>query len=191
MDGSEQMLTALRHRVGSDISRVDVVRADLNEPLPVSAPVDAIFSVATLHWLPHHFRVFAHMAAALRPGGMLVAECGGQGNIATVSAAVTDVLGADAPAQVWNFAGPDETREKLRAAGFTDLKIELVPDLVTFDSDRVLEQYLETVVLGSHMRLVRRKGAAHFVRAVARRMPRRAIDYVRLQITAEKARGHS
>jgi trans-aconitate 2-methyltransferase len=189
LDGSEHMLTALRDRLGADIRRVDLIRTDLNNPLPVTAPVDAVFSVATLHWLPDHSSVFAHMADVLHPGGMLVAECGGHGNIATVNAAITDVLGHDAPVDVWNFAGPDETRERLNTAGFTDISIDLAPDLITFDNDRVLEQYLATVVLGSHLRSLPSKDRARFVRSVAQRMPGKTIDYVRLRITARKSPG--
>src|SRR5207244_8478409 len=47
-------------------------------------PVDAIFSNAVFHWVPDHDRLFARLHAALRPGGRLVAQCGGHGNIAKV-----------------------------------------------------------------------------------------------------------
>ena len=44
-------------------------------------PVDAILSTATFHWIADHERLFARLHAALRPGGRLVAQCGGEGNI--------------------------------------------------------------------------------------------------------------
>ena len=46
-----------------------------------SEPVDAILSTATFHWIADHERLFARLHAALRPGGRLVAQCGGEGNI--------------------------------------------------------------------------------------------------------------
>ena len=116
IDGSQRMLSALRARLGSDADRVQVLKADLSRSLPLDDPVDAVVSVATLHWLPDHSAVFRHIADALRPGGQLVAEFGGYGNIATVTAALADVLGSEMPADVWNFPGPDETRRRLEAA---------------------------------------------------------------------------
>ena len=52
------------------------------------APVDAIFSNATLHWVDDPVAAIKCMAAALKPGGRLVAEFGGKGNMAQVLAAI-------------------------------------------------------------------------------------------------------
>jgi trans-aconitate methyltransferase len=49
---------------------------------------DAVFSNATLHWVPEADRVAAGVARALRPGGRFVAEFGGRGNVAAVVAAL-------------------------------------------------------------------------------------------------------
>src|SRR5205807_676504 len=43
--------------------------------------LDAVFSTATFHWVTDHPRLFAGIHAALRPGGRLVAQCGGGPNI--------------------------------------------------------------------------------------------------------------
>ena len=64
-------------RLGDD--RVEYLVADLQEPLPVSPPVDAILSTATFHWIADHDALFANLAAVLRPGGQLAAQCGGAG----------------------------------------------------------------------------------------------------------------
>jgi trans-aconitate 2-methyltransferase len=191
VDGSAQMLAALSERLGSNSNRVEIVQADLNDELPLRAPADAIFSVATLHWLPDHASVFTHMAAVLRPGGQLAAECGGIGNIATVNAAINGALGEDAPTDVWNFARPDETRDRLIYAGFTDIDVALVPDLVAFDDDRTLERFLATVVLSAHVQEMNAESRTAFVQSVAARMPRKEIDYIRLTIKARKASGSS
>ncbi|HEU5382000.1 MAG TPA: class I SAM-dependent methyltransferase [Ktedonobacteraceae bacterium] len=53
-----------------------------------SEPFDALFSNAALHWMNEPERVVQCMAAALKPGGRLVAEFGGKGNMATVIGAV-------------------------------------------------------------------------------------------------------
>ena len=65
---------------------VDVRRADLLE-LRLDEPVDAILSTATFHWIRDHDRLFATLHAALAPGGRLVAQCGGHGNVAEVKQA--------------------------------------------------------------------------------------------------------
>src|SRR5919198_1797853 len=61
---------------------VDVRLADLSE-LEIE-PVDAILSTATFHWIADHDRLFSNLYNALKPGGRLVAQCGGKGNVAAI-----------------------------------------------------------------------------------------------------------
>jgi trans-aconitate 2-methyltransferase len=51
-----------------------------------------------------------------------------------------------------------------------------------------LEEFLATVVLGAHLAQLAPAERPAFVRAVARRLPRPEIDYVRLNIVACRAR---
>jgi trans-aconitate 2-methyltransferase len=186
IDGSQQMLAQLRERLARQLDRVQVLQADLREPLPVTEPVDAVLSVATLHWLPDHAQVFSSVAGMLRPGGQFVAEAGGEGNIATVRAALAE-LGADDGKDIWNFAGAGETRDRLAAAGFTGIEAGLVPDPARFESADQLEAFLATVVLGAHLRDLPAAERRPFVRAVAGRLDEPVVDYVRLQIRAVRA----
>ena len=80
------MIATARERLAPFGDRVEFVVADLGRPLPLDEPVDAILSTATFHWVLDHDALFANLAAVLRPGGRLVAQCGGVGNIATVAA---------------------------------------------------------------------------------------------------------
>ena len=89
LDGSASMVALARERLGEE--RVTYLVADLLEPLPVDPPVDAVLSTATFHWIPDHDRLFANLAAVMRPGAQLVAQCGGRGNIASVEAALRDM----------------------------------------------------------------------------------------------------
>ena len=189
IDGSRQMLAQLRERLAGQLDRVRVLEADLREPLPVTEPVDAVLSVATLHWLPDHAQVFGSVAGLLRPGGQFVAEAGGEGNIATVRAALAE-LGADDGEDLWNFAGAAETRDRLAAAGFTGIEVGLVPDPARFESADQLEAFLATVVLGrAPARACPAAERRPFVRAVAARLDEPVVDYVRLQIRATRAAG--
>ena len=183
VDGSQQMLAQLRARLASQLGRVQVTYADLRQPLPLAGPVNAVLSVATLHWLPDHAAVFAEVARLLRPGGQFVAEAGGAGNVAAVTAALAS-LGAGDGTGIWNFAGVEETTARLAAVGFGGIEVRLVPDPARLEPGEQLEAFLATVVLGAQLRDLPAAGRRPFVRAVARRLPEPAVDYVRLQIRA-------
>ncbi len=57
-------------------------------------PFDAIFSNAALHWVANAEQAMHCMARALKPGGRLVVELGGKGNIATITNALTAAIDA-------------------------------------------------------------------------------------------------
>ena len=123
LDGSQQMLDKAGERFAGD-ERVSLLRADLGSPLPIAEPLDVVVSTSTFHWVGDHDALFGHLAAVLRPGGVLAAECGGEGNIASVMAILTE-LGHES--DTWRFKGVDDTLARLEAAGFTDLDVSLVP----------------------------------------------------------------
>jgi trans-aconitate 2-methyltransferase len=185
VDGSVQMLDQLRQRLAGRLDRVEVVHADLTKPLSFDGEVDAVFSVAAFHWIEDHAALFTALAARMRTGARLVTECGGRGNIVGVNAAVADVLGA-APG-LWEFAGAEDTRERLAAAGFTDVEVALRPDPARLEPGAQLETYLATVVLGAHLDGMAEADRAPFVTAVAARLAEPVVDYVRLEISAVRA----
>jgi trans-aconitate 2-methyltransferase len=185
VDGSHAMLSRLRERLaGIPADRLAVLDADLREPLPLEEPVDAVFSVATLHWLPDHRSVFAHFRSVLRPGGRLAAEFGGSGNLAAVDAALTD-LGLPPVNGQLNFPTAEATRTALTEAGFAEVDVELSPDPAVLTQRDQLEAFLGTVVLGSVLDQLPVTERPEVVRAVAQRLPRPEVDYVRLRVGAE------
>jgi trans-aconitate 2-methyltransferase len=157
----------------------------------MDAEVDAVLSTATFHWVLDHDRLFARLFAALRPGGRLVAQCGGKGNAARVLAA------ADAIAAEPDYAGffgdwerpshfpdPDETADRLRAAGFVDVATWLQPHPVVLDQPRT---FLATVVLREHLARLPASHGVEYVDRVLARLPAPAtVDYVRLNIDARR-----
>jgi trans-aconitate 2-methyltransferase len=183
LDASPSMLAEARNRLGDD--RVEYVLADLGRPLPLGGPVDAVFSNATFHWVKDHDALFANLAGVLVPGGPLVAQCGGAGNIASVLEAIRQI-GRRGPDPFY-FAGPDETRRRLEAAGFVDVRTWLHEEPTPLEPGPPLEEYLATVALGSHLQHLPPHERPAFVRAVAERLPRPEIDYVRLNIVARRA----
>ena len=90
------------------------------------APVDAVLSTATFHWVTDHDELFANLHDVLRPGGQLVAQCGGQGNIASVIEAVRS-LGVER-AGTWLYATPEETAERLARPGSSTFRRGLTPN---------------------------------------------------------------
>lgn len=85
------------------------------------ATFDAVFSNATLHWVRDTAGAVRAMHAALKPGGRLVAEFGGAGNIGgiadAVRAALRETTGADVPHN-WYFPSISEYATVLEAHGF-------------------------------------------------------------------------
>jgi trans-aconitate 2-methyltransferase len=188
VDGSEQMLEQLRARLAGNLSRVTTVRADLQQPLPIPEPVDAVFSVAAFHWVRDHAVLFKNLGKVLKPGGQLAADCGAVGNIARVRAAIASLKGEVQAAGAWNFATVDETRTRLAAAGFTDIDVSIMKDPVRMEPGEELERFLAAMVLGWHLQQLAGFEHRAFVRAVAEKIPDGEIDYVRLTINARKAR---
>src|ERR1700744_4873502 len=123
VDGSPSMVEEVRSVLRpQDTALVsDLTKLELDEP------VDAIFSTAVFHWVMDHDALFARMRAALREGGRLAAQCGGEGNIASFRVAGEEVARREPYAAyldgtdgLWNYAAPDVTEGRLRAAGFID-----------------------------------------------------------------------
>jgi trans-aconitate 2-methyltransferase len=189
VDASAAMLAKLRERlarrVPDRLGRVQIVNADLAEPLELAGTVDAVFSVAAFHWVLDHRALFGHLGHVLRPGGQLVFECGGAGNLAAVQAALEQVLG-DVPA-VWNCPGAETTAALLRAAGFAGAEAALVPAPVRFHDPEVLHKYLETMLLAMRLDRFYPGEPGAFACAVAACLPEPVLDFVRLTVTARRA----
>ncbi len=184
LDGSAAMLEAARERLQAQGDRVTFVHADLARPLPIDEPVDAILSTATFHWVPDHAALFRNLAVVVRPGGQLVAQCGGHGNIDSIRAVLATIR--DGWTGRWTFATPIETVGRLEAAGFVDVQAWLHDEPTRLEPGAPLETYLATVVLGDHLERLDPSERTAFVQTVAARMPEPVIDYVRLNIVARR-----
>jgi trans-aconitate 2-methyltransferase len=164
VDADANMVARARERGLPDVRHTDLLALELPEP------VDAIFSNAVFHWVPDHDELFRRLRAALRPGGRLVAQCGGHGNIAKVRA-----ISGPGP---WVYATPEDTERRARAAGFTEVRAWLEPWPVVPPEPR---QYLRTVCLRA-MPDDEREAAVERVIAELGDPP--TLDYIRLNIDA-------
>jgi trans-aconitate 2-methyltransferase len=158
VDADPAMVAKAREALPAEMP---VLRQDLLD-LELDEPVDAAFSCAVFHWITDHDRLFARLHAALKPGGRLVAQCGGHGNIARVLAVVGEREGT------WLYATPEDTERRVRAAGaWLEPKPTHVDDMAT---------YLATVVLHGQ------PGAREIAERAAAQLD--VLDYVRLNIDA-------
>ena len=191
LDASPAMLDQARTRFSqlADGDKVRFLEADLLELSPAlldgACPLDAVFSTATFHWVTDHDRLFANLRKLLRSGGQLIAQCGGEGNVAGVLEAVRR-LGTDR-AGTWLYASAEETCERLERAGFGEVNCWCNPDPVSFPGTKSLADFLQTVCLREHLGTLEPGERRRFAERVAEEMPEPVIDYVRLNIVARAA----
>lgn len=188
VDASAAMIAAAQRRLAGR-ERIAFVTADLVGLRLPGPPADAILSTATLHWIPDHAGLARSLHGLLRPGGRLVAQCGGHGNIEAVHAAAA-AAGAREPyaphfagwAGAWNFRRPEGMRADLEAAGFAVARCDLTPSPVTPEDP---QEWFRTIVLGSHLERLPPDLREPFVAEVVGRMGRPVVvDYVRLNVIA-------
>lgn len=89
IDNSPDMINLARH----NYPELEFVAGE-GAAFHFDEPFDAIFSNAALHWIPQAEDVVRCMAAALKPGGRLVAEFGSRGNIAAIIGGIQNALQA-------------------------------------------------------------------------------------------------
>jgi trans-aconitate 2-methyltransferase len=180
LDASEDMAALARGRLGD---RAEVWCQDVLD-LDVAEPVDAIVSTAALHWVTDHDRLWARLARALRPGGVLEVQCGGEGNIAGVRDVIEAVARELAPELAgwspWVFAGPEETERRLGDAGFEAIRCRL--EARPTDPGDV-DAFVRTSILPAHLARLPPRRREPFAAAVVAgvRLP---LDYVRLNVSA-------
>jgi trans-aconitate 2-methyltransferase len=179
-DASPAMVELARARLGN---RAEVWCQDVLS-LRLAEPVDVVVSNAVLHWVTDHERLWRVLAEALRPGGRLEVQCGGQGNIARVRE-VIDGVADDAFAELvgwspWEFAAPEVTARRLREAGFTGVRCWL-QERPTYPRD--VGSFVRTSILAAHLDRLPASRREPFAAAVIAgvQLP---LDYVRLNVSA-------
>ena len=189
IDAAPSMIAKAGKALGGD-ARVELRVGDLLE-LDLDREADAIFSNATFHWILDHERLFGRLYAALRPGGTLEAQCGGQGNVAEFKRAIEAAEGDERfapylrgiPAS-YNFAAVDDTLARLRRAGFEDARVWLENRTVIPAEP---EAYVRAVGLANHFARLPPELHDEFAAAVLGSMPRPLVlEYVRLNISAKR-----
>lgn len=187
VDGSENMVRKARERLAD---RAEIRLGDLSE-LTVDEAVDIVFSNAVFHWILDHNRLFGALHGALLPGGRLIAQCGGSGNIDHVKECIAKVAGQPEIARAlagmpspWNYAEPDETEARLRAAGFSQARAWLAPRPVTPEEPR---DFIRTVILVPYLDHLPAELHDEFIDGILAELGSPVVlDYVRLNMEATK-----
>lgn len=177
VDQSSTMLDQCRAAIGVD-PRVTIAQGDLDQPLPVeSGSVDAIMSVAALHWLANHNNVWRNFFIALKPGGRLATDAGGFGNLDRTLKLAKELF-PQTSFPSWYYANVEDTTSLLVEAGFTNVEVELRPHPTILPSNETLITYLQTLVF--------RDWPLTQIETLANAMTDNTLDYVRLEVRATK-----
>ena len=185
VDAAPSMVEQAHHNLDE---RATVWQSDLLE-LEVPEKVDAAFSNAVFHWIHDHDALFARLHTALKPAGQLVAQCGGHGNIERFHERARQVATEQPYAEYlggwegpWNFAGAEQTAERLEAAGFRKVQTWLEEAPVAPPEPQT---YARVVCLGHHLEALPEDLREPYTLAVLERCGRPLeLDYVRLNILA-------
>jgi trans-aconitate 2-methyltransferase len=194
LDFSQQMLAQARQRLSSFGERVEFVHASLQE-FALANKVDGIFSNAVFHWVPNHAAMFRCLHGALKPGGWLLAQFGGVGNLARTHRRTDEV--AEQARFKEHLAGVEygphfedtaSTRQRMGAAGFRVTEARLHTVTARFERRERYEAFLRTVVLRQPMAKLSDDLQSEFLSEVSSRTLRDegaySLDYVRLTARA-------
>jgi trans-aconitate 2-methyltransferase len=185
VDAAPSMVDHARAALGD---RATILCQDLVE-LELPEAVDLVFSNATFHWIGDHDALFAALHRAMKPGGRLVAQCGGRGNIDAFRRVADEVAGEEPFAssfstwkRPWNYADADETAARLQRAGFSAVRTWLEPKRV--EPPRA---FVQTVCLVRHLDPLPPELRDRFVdRVIERCEAPLVLDYVRLNMAATR-----
>jgi trans-aconitate 2-methyltransferase len=197
VDASENMVREARLTLRQFGGRVTVEQRDLLE-LPYSNAFDVVFSTAVFHWIKDHARLFAVLFRVLKPGGTLLAQCGGAPNLKRVRDRIQRLMESEkfkkyfaGRQRVWEYPTPELTRERLQRAGFRDVSSSLEAAPVAFSDRQQYAEFLAAMIL--HPYLERLPAHLHpdfqdeLVRQAAQDQPPFVFDYWRLNMYCRKA----
>jgi len=201
LDVSQNMLDEARAYLEPDFrERVEFIRCDLLN-LPFDREFDGIFSTASFHWVLDHDRLFRNLHRALKPGGWLVAQCGGGKNIARLLDRAHRLMESPAYAQYfagyqspWEYSDAETAALRLKNAGFEQIETSLEEAPTQFPGALEFHQFVENVILRHHLQRipeasVREQFMTKLTSEFAKDDPTFLIDYVRLNMKAR--RGYS
>jgi trans-aconitate methyltransferase len=193
-DLSHAMLAEARRNNGG----IAYVRAD-GVALPFTVAFDAVFSAAAFHWIPDHAALYREIHGVLKPGGRLVAQCGGGPNLRRLLDRAHALMDRafrpffDNWHDPWLFANPVDTRARLAAAGFEAIDASLEPAPTTLPDRERFADFISCVCVRHHVDRLppdeRTRFVSELANAAAGDDPPFTLDYWRLNLSARKPAG--
>jgi trans-aconitate 2-methyltransferase len=198
LDVSQNMIDAARAYLSPDFGgRVEFVCCDLLDSA-FHEQFDGIFSTASFHWVRDHEALFQRLYRALRPGGWLVAQCGGHHNLDRFLARARALMQTEpyAPYFVrtqspWEFSDAKTATARLKAADFEKIETSLEEAPTKFPTAEDFQQFVESVILHRHLERIpapelRGQFLAELTLQAAADDPPFLLDYWRLNLQARR-----
>jgi len=170
--------------------------------LPFQNKFDVVFSNAVLHWVNDHLSVLQGIYRGLRPGGKVLLQMGGRGNIPGMIQAIETVT----QSMRWQnyfrhfsfpyyFYGIEEYQHWLGVTHLEPIRVELIPKTMLYQSADELAGWIRTTGLPYTQRVPqqwREDFIDELVACYLRLYPRTAagtiqVQVVRLEVEARKA----
>ena len=147
----------LRPTFGSQAAFVHAALPDV----PFQEAFDLVFSTATFHWVRDHSALFRSLYRSLKPGGRLVAQCGGGPNLAQARRYAEQLMQQPPFAahyaswtDVWEYASPEITADRLASAGFEHVQTSLEPATTGFTSATDYREFVSNVIFHPHLAML-------------------------------------
>ena len=124
IDQSAEMIADAKSKFPNiEFQIADAIRFNFNKKF------DSIFSNATLHWVKNYKNAIKCMYENLKPGGKIVVEFGGKGNVQTIVDELRNALSTrgyleQSNLDIWYFPSIGEYSTELEFAGFRVLHAE-------------------------------------------------------------------
>ena len=196
LDRSPSMLATACDWLRQSALSVALVQAD-GALLPFNRAFDAVFSGATFHWIHDHGALFRSIVTALKPGGRLVAQCGGGPNLALLFGRAARLMHDPRFAhyfEEWTdatyYSDAESAARRMRIAGFVDVETNLEAAPTAFDSPVEFQEFIANVCVRHHVARLPPRERQIFLReltvAAAADTPPLTLDYWRLNMSGRR-----
>jgi trans-aconitate 2-methyltransferase len=156
VDVDDNMITNAKKNL-KDFSNIVFIKSDLSV-VKLPEKMDLIFSNAVIHWVLNHKKLFTNFSALLKPGGELLIQCGGQGNLGTIPIVLEKVRKSNSFKNYfenwntpWNFASSTDTKKILEDIGFKNIQVNLTKKIANFQNYQEYILFMKTVVIKPYL----------------------------------------